>query len=191
MGRERFFAGTYLAAQGFEPSCAAAVMGQVPRRPLPHRASIRTPDMREVGCPGFEVAVRLTHLRLELALAMQAMRARVGLTEKALAGRLGVNQPAIASLDCVGDRKMGAWCATSAHSARSSWSRSGVVTTSFTSATIARDCCWRSSARPTTGQLRPAWTGTRSTCRRCARRASRPSGGTLRKRENHAARPVR
>jgi len=69
-----------------------------------HRA-IR--DERPVRSAEFEVAARLTHVRLELALAMQTLRANVGLTQQELADRLGVNQPAVAKLERVGDHKLG------------------------------------------------------------------------------------
>ena len=54
----------------------------------------------------YEVASRLTHLRLELALAMQTLRTSAGLTQKEVADRLGVNQPAVAKLERVGDHKI-------------------------------------------------------------------------------------
>ncbi len=62
-------------------------------------------DTHEAKSTEYEVATRLTHLRLELALAMQTLRASAGLTQREVADRLGVNQPAVAKLERVGDHK--------------------------------------------------------------------------------------
>ena len=58
-------------------------------------------DTHEAKNTEYEVASRLTHLRLELALAMQTLRASAGLTQREVADRLGVNQPAVAKLERV------------------------------------------------------------------------------------------
>lgn len=62
-------------------------------------------DTHEAKSTEYQVASRLTHLRLELALAMQTLRTSAGLTQREVADRLGVNQPAVAKLERVGDHK--------------------------------------------------------------------------------------